>query len=572
MPTVALVQPRSFETTGRVLAVRPAGDGRYAITLGPPPDMVSWSAARPPRIGELVAVRGVVVDRLAVTAGAQSGTLVRLRDVRWRVVEGTELEPDVPEAWRRLVGRAVTRPLFRYQIAGAAWLASAIAAHRGALLCDEPGLGKTIQTVAAICAAEAFPALVVCPATLREQWRRELALAAERPEVALVEHGRGELPAAHVLVMSYGLLRARTAALESLRLRVVVFDEVHMLKEPRPGKQHRAALATRLAGRVGSIVGLSGTPVLNRPRELWRLLHLADGSAWPSFATFAARYCTRAEGVGDHKTLITRVGVLRDADDLQARMGPYVLRRLKRQVLADLPRKSRRSLVVRLGERELAQYRAVERDVVAWLRSVGATERARRAERARTIAKFSLLRRVCGLCKLRAAVPEYLLAWCERTEPEPLVVFGYHREVMQRLWWICQQLDVRAVGIGSADSPEARQRAVDAFQAGAADVFLAPVATAGVGLNLQRASEALFVERVLVPAVQEQAEDRIHRIGTTRPVTITYLDAAGTVDEHLRDIIAEKTRLVRATVGDADHDGQAIEVIEELADRLVSAA
>jgi SNF2 family DNA or RNA helicase len=104
-----------------------------------------------------------------------------------------------------------------------------------------------------------------------------------------------------------------------------------------------------------------------------------------------------------------------------------------------------------------------------------------------------------------------------------------------------------------------------------ADVFIAPIKTAGVGLNLQRASEALFVERIWTPSGMIQAEDRLWRLGQTRPVVITYLDAAGTVDEHVAEVLAAKQRLINAIVDDRQQGAESMATVTEVADRISKA-
>jgi SNF2 family DNA or RNA helicase len=385
---------------------------------------------------------------------------------------------------------------------------------------------------------------------------------------------QGPMEHAEVHILNYELLRHREAQLRTLAPRVIVFDECQALKEPRPGPRHRAAVATRLAHQCGCAIGLTGTPVLNHPKELWRLLHIVDRRQWPDFDDFRERYCgvRRGRPRKDRKTgrtMVTAAGRIEQLDELQAKVSPYMLRRLKHQVLADLPPKSRRSIVVRLADKDMAVYRKAEKDVVAWLRSLGLGMRALRAARAKAIVKLTMLRHIAALGKLRSVVPEYLERWFDRVAPEPLVVFGYHRDVMLGIYRICQRLRLRIAGIGGKEPRAKRQAMVDAFQTGLADVFLAPIATAGVGLNLQRASEALFVERVFTPAALVQAEDRIWRIGSRRPVTITYLDAAGTVDEHMCELLGAKQALVTAAVdGIIDPDQESLWMVDALARRM----
>ncbi len=558
---------------GRVIGVRPRDD-RFTVTVGPPPDMFWFVVESPPRLGERIEVSGERGSKAQIGSGELVGTMTPLLEAAFKVIPEPYATRVVPQAWIDRASSSMTRALYRYQRDGAAWLASRMALGRGSLLCDDPGLGKTAQAIAAISATNAFPALIVCPASLKEQWAREFQWANPEPRVSVVEGIKGPMGHAEVHVMNYELLRYREAQLQTLAPRCIVFDECQAIKEPRPGPRHRAAIATRLAHQCGSVVGLTGTPVLNHPKELWRLLHAVDRRGWPDYDAFRQRYCgvRRGRPRKDRKTgrtLRTAAGRIEQLDELHAKVSPYMLRRIKHQVLSDLPSKSRRSIVVRLSDRDMQVYRKAEKDVVAWLRSLGLGMKALRASRAKAIVKLTMLRHIAALGKLRHVVPEYLARWFDRVAPEPLVVFGYHRDVMLGIYQICQRLGLRIAGIGGRERREKRQAMVDAFQNGLADVFLAPIATAGVGLNLQRASEALFVERVFTPAALVQAEDRIWRIGSRRPVTITYLDASGTVDQHMCELLGAKQALVTAAVdGVIDPDQESLWMVDALARRM----
>jgi SWI/SNF-related matrix-associated actin-dependent regulator 1 of chromatin subfamily A len=558
---------------GRVISVRPR-DEHFVVTLGPPPHMFWFVVESPPRLGQRIELKGARGDSSQLGAGELAGTMTQIREPVLTVIPEPYAVRVVPQAWVDRVVASMRRPLFGYQKEGAAWTASRIALSRGSLLCDDPGLGKTAQAIAALTATNAFPALVVCPASLKEQWAREFGWANPTPRVSVVNGSRGPMEHAEVHIMNYELLRYREQQLRALAPRCIVFDECQALKEPKPGPRHRAAIATRLSHQCGSVVGLTGTPVLNHPRELWRLLHIVDRRTWNDYDAFRERYCGVRRGrprkdlkVG--RAIRTAAGRVEQLDELQAKVAPYMLRRLKHQVLSDLPPKSRRSIMVRLADKDMAVYRKAEKDVVAWLRSLGLGMKALRASRAKAIVKLTMLRHIAALGKLRSVVPEYLARWFDRVAPEPLVIFGYHRDVMMGIYQICQRLRLRIAGIGGRERRDRRQAMVDAFQAGLADVFLAPIATAGVGLNLQRASEALFVERVFTPASLVQAEDRIWRLGSRRPVTITYLDAVGTVDEHMCELLGAKQALVTAAVdGIIDPDQESLWMVDALARRM----
>lgn len=526
---------------------------RFTVTLGPPPDLFWFRAmGRPPKLGQKLAAFGEVVRKENLGEGKLRGTLSQLELDRFEVLEEPYPTRFVPEAWLTRVRSAMKRPLFRYQLEGSGWLASRLSAGLGAILADDPGVGKSAQTVAALCASRAFPVVVVCPASLKGHWAREFFYAAKPPHVTVIHGVAGPFRRAEVYIINYDVLRAREATLLALRPRLYVFDEAQEVKHPMATGRHRAAVATRLSRQApNGALCLTGTPLMNRPSEMWRLLHLADPKTWPAFEAYQERYLRGRKGHEVGRSMRTAAGKVERLDELQAAVAPVMLRRMKHQVLKDLPPKSRRSVLVELDDASMAHYRRAETDVVGWLRALGKDRRAIAAMKAQSLVKLTMLRRIASVGKLRRAIPEYLRNWFRAgSGGEPLVIFGYHTEVMLGIWKICASLKLRATGIGGSEGPEKRQRAIDAFQRGLADVFLAPIKSAGVGLNLQRASESLFVERIWTPSGMLQAEDRIHRIGQTKPVTITYLDAKDTVDEHLAEVLDEKYRLIKAVVDD----------------------
>jgi SNF2 family DNA or RNA helicase len=172
--------------------------------------------------------------------------------------------------------------------------------------------------------------------------------------------------------------------------------------------------------------------------------------------------------------------------------------------------------------------------------------------------------------KLRVAVKKYLDAWFAMKR-RPLIIFAYHRQVLAGVKGICQRKKLRFAEIRGSDDEKVRLKAMDAFQSGKAEVFIGPLRSAGVGINLHRGSDILCLERLWTPALMEQAEDRAHRIGQQRVVTVTYLDARRTVDEHLASVSETKQVLIDKVVDDQDRATQkrvTIETIDEVIERM----
>lgn len=565
----------AFRVTGRVLSVRPRADGSFGVMVGPGPNVYFYVTNEPPRLGDDLTLVADDVVNTTVDWHGRKGNMGVLRGAQQQLVSPKYATRVVAPEWVSRVKASMRRPLYRYQAEGAGWMAAQLAASKGAMLADEAGLGKSSQTVAAICATRLFPCILVCPASLKVNWKREFMFAWQPPTIEIVEGRKGELRGADVVIINYDLLSFRETQLNLVHARSIVFDEAQEIKEPRPRASHRAAVATRLVAGIGKALLLTGTPIMNRPAELWRLLHLVDSHGWPSFDEFMWRYCREpAEarpGVKAQRRIVTNYGKAERLDELQARMAPVFLRRRKTEVLTDLPPKSRKTQLVSIDFHDMQQYRAAERDVVAWLKETASSEKARAAAAAKAIVKLTMLRRIAAVGKMRHAVPQYIQHWFDRPQIEPLVIFAYHRQVLDQLFQLTKHLGLRVVGLGGHENAEGRQRVVDAFQEGKADVFIAPIKTA-VGITLTRSNESLFVERTWTPSQMTQAEDRQYRIGQLRPVTATYIDAAGTVDEHIAAVLEAKQMLISSVVDGAEASDDTFLTVKEVVDRFMASA
>jgi len=565
----------SIRVKARVVSVSPRYDGMFRVTLGPGPRIFSYTTPNPPKLGDLVLVEGATGTRLK-TDKAKEADITLLEGGKHMVVPDEWPRRVVAPHWIKLIHNVVGRKPFPYQAEGAGWLASRIAGRKGAILADDPGLGKTFQVLSAVAATRATPAIIVCPTSLKDNWAREL----QHLKPKLVPHvinGCGDaLRPAHLYILSYGTLRSRAAQLSKVvRPKLIIFDEAHLLKEPTPGPRHRASVATAFAHHIGNVVLMTGTPLLNRPEEMWRLLHIVDKKEWPEFKEYKKRYCsalTKAEKEQMRKvrSIVTNHGKAKHVDELQALSAPYILRRQRDETIKQqLPPKERRRVLVDLHPYDASHYRKAEKDFIKWLTDVAGGERAQSAKRGQAIVKLNVLRRIAAIGKLRSVAKNYLEAWFEN-EKRPLVVFAYHRPVLQGVENICKNSGISTVRLKGSDPSKKRQINVDKFMSGAADVFIAPIRSAGVGLNLQRASDMLFLEREWTPALMGQAESRCHRLGQRRKVTVTYLDARNTVDEHIARVLKAKQSLIDQVVDNkkvtprGERQEMTIEAIDEI--------
>jgi len=410
--------------------------------------------------------------------------------------------------------------------------------RRRTFIADEQGLGKTVQALAALEIDDAFPAVVVCPASMKLMWEREASRWLPERSVAVLSGrtaaGWGEAARdAEILVVNYDILEAHFERLAARGPKALVLDESHYVKNPQA---RRTKVAIELAGRMpeGSLrLGLTGTPILNRPEELIAQLRvLGRLKEFGSGARLARRFKTAGSDDRLHWNL---------------RAHCYV-RRTKKQVLPQLPSKRQETVPVLLSNEQ--DYRLAESDVIAWLQSLPLDLKTMDAKvgaaaRAEQLVRLNSLRQLAAEGKLSSA-----LAWIEdfMASDEPLVVFAEHIAIQKAV--IAQFPN--ALHILGADSSERRQQAVDAFQAeDGPRLIVCSLKAASQGITLTRASNVAFLELDWTPARHDQAEDRLHRIGQESAVTAWYLLAPNTIDETMAELLQRKRGLI-----DAITDGQ----------------
>jgi len=430
-----------------------------------------------------------------------------------------------------------------FQRAGVSYLLE----RRRAFLADEQGLGKTIEALAAIEAAGAYPAVVVCPASLKLNWLRELEhWLGQRSARALSGNGGGadaEAPAADITVVNYDIVAARLDELSALRPRALVLDESHYCKNAAAKRTQAVQRLSHAVPRDGLVLALSGTPVTNRPAELISQLRILG--RLEDFGS-GARFGQRFRGADAH---------LRLHWHLRARC---FVRRLKVDVLPQLPAKTRAIVPVELDNE--TEYRLAERDLVAWLRSqpldLGELDaKVAAALRAERLVRCNALKLLAARGKLHAA-----LAWIHDfcRSGERLVVFARHQEVQRAVL----ARFPHALHILGQDSPVARDAALRAFQAPEArednQLIVCSIEVAGHGLTLTRASSVAFLELDWTPAKHDQAEDRCHRIGQQDAVNAYYLLAADTIDETISALLERKRAVIGAVTDGRQEDEQGV--------------
>ena len=456
------------------------------------------------------------------------------------------------EVVRPPVPSTLTATLREYQTQGFSWLAQLSHWRMGACLADDMGLGKTIQALAAILLrAPKGPTLVVAPLSVAGNWAEEAARFAPTLKVKIFGQGErqemlDDLGPFDLLISSYGLLQVEGERLAGVAWQVVVLDEAQAIKN-RQTKRAKAAMALNAEFRIAT----TGTPLENHLGELWALFHFINPGLLGTHQHFTETFAIPIERDKDRNRL----------KQLQRLIHPFILRRMKNDVLQELPAKTEITLQVEMSTQEAALYEAQRQSAIARLEGDGQGE----AQHLQILAEIMKLRRLC--CNPALVLPEAGI------ESSKLKVFGdilaemlenRHKalvfsQFIDHLAIIRALLDERKISyqyLDGAASAAQRKERIAAFQAGAGEVFLISLKAGGAGLNLTAADYVIHMDPWWNPAVEDQASDRAHRIGQERPVTVYRLVMKGSIEEQIVGLHKDKRDLADSLLDGADVAGK----------------
>ena len=396
------------------------------------------------------------------------------------------------------------------------------------LLADSQGTGKTVQALMAIGenTRQTCPVLVISPASVAWNWEKEAFRWLRHKLRCHVIEGMDDpfpLRPPHITVISWDLLTHRIEDLVKYQWKFIVADEIHYAKNPE-AKRTQALHRILESSDTTQILIMSGTPLVNCEEEYQAVKDIAGGD-------------------------------------------PPVLRRVLEDVAPEIPPKQRIYLPVSMPPAIEKEYQQAHHEFEDWLDEyltkvfgdpTEVAERSNRVMKAENLIKVGYLRRIVARGKVPAAC-----AWTYnmvRKNKEPVVVFGEHQDILDCYTEGLRKLKIPLVRLDGTTSRTERQTAIDSFQQGKIDVFLGSRA-AFEGITLTRARNLMFLERFFTPAAEEQAEDRIRRIGQLKRTYIWYLTAQGTIDERIQEIVDRKRRIIQRVVGQPDIESQEMDSI-----------
>ena len=447
----------------------------------------------------------------------------------------------------------IAKGLYPHQVEGIAFLLG----RRRALLADDMGLGKTRQSVIAMIEAEREgPYLVICPASIKRNWAREIEIVLPDADAFIV--GPAPLPpTAHQgwIIVNYEILGKNLERLLAFDWKGVVFDEAHYLKNYQSQRSRNASKLVKEIKRDPIVHALTGTPMTSRPRDLFPLLQILGHPLGKSFLSFAKRYCDAYQGdfglVADGASNI---------EELTVQLHGVMLRRTKDEVL-DLPPKMRTWLDVELHPYAIQHFNRLVQEFISKFDAPESIDGARESvslssERSDELddaidttdlgtgmGRITQVRRAIAFVKCR-----HTIKFVENAleQGEKVIIFTSFLNTMQRFQ---RHFKDRAVYVSGEVPVHERQNRVDRFQNDDdIKLFIANMHIAGVGINLTAARQIVFNDLDWVPANHWQAEDRAYRIGQTGTVNVTYMIATGTVDSFVKTVLETKAALMDSIV------------------------
>lgn len=499
--------------------------------------------------------------------GALPKEVLEEREANRELSKATDAEVDVPSP--------EGLDYLPYQRAGIAFASDKVAT----LIGDEMGLGKTIQSIGVINGNEAIKrVLVICPASLRLNWQKEMKAWLTR-EFSIGVVDRSDYPEnTEIVIINYDVLKKHHDKLREVEWDLMIVDEVHYLKNKdsqrtkevfgfkkwNPKTRTHEVEVTPIPNKRR--VYLTGTPIVNRPMELFPILNSLDSKTWPSFWKYAQRYCGATYENG-HWNFTGHSNL----EELQDRLrSTIMIRRLKRDVLTELPPKRRQIIEVpasakvqKLVQAEKDAWDVRQERLDALAAAVEMSKASDDPEDYKTA--VSALREGMGAAFTEVAKMRYEVAMAKvpyvvehiNTFEEKVVVFAHHKDVVKELKAAFGDTAVVLVG----DTPMSkREEAVERFQTDdSVRVFIGSIKAAGVGITLTAASNVVFAELDWVPGNMSQAEDRCHRIGQQESVLVQHIVLEDSLDAHIAATLVQKQEVIDKAL-DRDYELPAVPV------------
>jgi SWI/SNF-related matrix-associated actin-dependent regulator 1 of chromatin subfamily A len=406
------------------------------------------------------------------------------------------------------------------------------------ILADDMGLGKTTSTIVAALETGAKKILIVCPASLKINWQREIANYSDR--TVYIAEGKKFSDEHDFVIVNYDILKnfhnakdQEKSEILKINFDLVIMDEAHMISNPQA---QRTKIANDIANKSNRVWLLSGTPMTSRPMNYYNLLNLVDSPVAMNWMAYAKRYCNGFQfSVGKRK--VWNVTGASNLDELRERTSTHILRRLKEEVL-DLPEKIITPVYLRLKSKD---YEDLMGDYFNWYDQNPEESSSLTVQ----FSKLMKVRKVIAQEKINNTIE---LAENIIEQGKKVIIFTNFTDTLNIIY---NHFGKSAVYLDGSCSKFHRQNAVDEFQTNdKIKVFVGNLKAAGVGITLTSAEAVIMNDLSFVPAEHAQAEDRSHRIGQKNSTSVYYPLFENTIEGAIYDILNRKKKIISTVMGD----------------------
>lgn len=421
-------------------------------------------------------------------------------------------------------------------------------AKRKAIVADEMGSGKTMSSILASFSLPS-PRLIICPASLKLNWAKEIRMIDKAGKICVI--GDKDIDKADWYIINYDLLERDYHKLKNIPFTSITLDESHYVKSISnngEANSKRADYAIRLAEKCDFVFSLTGTPITNKPKDIFNILRISNHILSRHFFNFAQKYCG-----AEHNGYGWKFDGSSNEEELHQKIKPIMLRRLKKDML-DLPEKLRRFIPVEINME--SYYKAIREymDKKKRLNNVG-----------EHLTYLTTIKHIVAREKTQSTIE---IAENILSNDESVVIFTNYNSVVDRL---INHFGDLATKITGSCSTKARQQAVDDFQCGKKKIIVANIIAAGVGITLIKANNLIFNDFDWVPSNHFQAEDRIHRIGQTKNCTVNYLYVEGAeIDEYMAEMLEKKSTYINKIIDGGE--GDQLNIVKEMIKNLYKTA
>lgn len=504
---------------------------------------------KPDRRGK-ISVPTIQVGTLAKVLGDEGGLHAEMdegfKGLLAKMEAAYESSPELPEG--------LNATLRDYQMQGYQWMTRLDSWGAGACLADDMGLGKTVQALAFLLQKKDIgPSLVVAPKSVVPNWASEadrftpslkvtiLNEISDR-KVALESAAPGDL-----FLVSYGVLVTSVDLLKAVKWNVACLDEAHQIKN-RTTRMSQAAMALN----AGSRIILTGTPVQNHLGELWNLMQFINPGLLGSWTHFKDKYIS-GPGMDEYKRAL-----------LKGLTQPFILRRTKEEVLGELPDKVSYEHMVHLSEEEMAVYEnARELLEVKYKKNKTRAERAMAQDvKVEFFAELTRLRLMVNAMELvnsgwkggssKVEALKDILSTLMEDGDNKVIIFSQFTSFLEIIGRMLVKEGHKYLYLDGSTPLKERSLLVTKFQSGVCPIFLVSLKAGGLGLNLTAANYVIIADPWWNPAIEKQAEDRAHRMGQERAVTVIRLVAQHTIEEKILRLHETKQELSDAILEGTD--------------------